>query len=423
MSAVNIALLKHQLDFVSDTSTRYLGLCSGYGGGKTYAFCIKAITLAALNVGYRGALYEPTNVMIRDVLVPMMDQVLDQLGIPYEYKVSPLPSYTLKFGHGTTQILLRSGENFKKTGIGLNLAFFGVDESDTMNKSTATALWRALQSRLRAGKVYQGFTTSTPEGFAWMHDFFVNQAKEDDGTTKADRRLIKARTTDNPFLPTEYIDSLRSNYPANLIEAYLNGEFVNLNSETVYPNYDREINNNDRTANTNPNAILHVGLDFNVGKMAATVAVIHDGIPYFVDELYGAKNTEDFIKKLKAKYPNRQIYIYPDSSGKNASANADRSSIVLLEQSGLKCFYHSKNPAVKDRVRSVNAMMRNGKDEVRCFVNAKTCPQIVNCLEQQSYKDGKPDKESGTDHMNDALGYFLYFRWPLQGKSSLTVYN
>lgn len=407
---IDIPLLHHQHSFVTDISTRYIGLCSGYGGGKTYAFCVKAILLASQNVGYRGALLEPTNVMVRDVLKPMMDQVLQELNIKYRYTVSPLPEYTLYFKHGKCQLLLRSAENFKRL-VGLNLAFYGVDESDTLDKVTATAMWRQLQSRLRSGKVFQGFTTSTPEGFAWMHEYFVL------GKDNTDRRLVKARTTDNPFLPKEYVESLRASYPANLIDAYLNGEFVNLNSNTVYQAFSRENNLTTRTIDQYPDHIIHIGVDFNIGKMAAGVAIIDKGKVYFVDEFLGARNTEDLIIQIKRRYQGRMIYIYPDSSGKNGSANSSISSIALLQQAGFSVFYHAANPRVEDRVTSVNAMFMNGNMEVRAYVNPLTCPNIVACLEQQAYRNGVPDKTAGNDHMNDAVGYLIWYRFPIIGRS------
>jgi hypothetical protein len=46
-------------------------------------------------------------------------------------------------------------------------------------------------------------------------------------------------------LPTDYIDSLRASYPPQLIEAYLEGRFVNLNSGCV-PEFSRKLNHADR---------------------------------------------------------------------------------------------------------------------------------------------------------------------------------
>lgn len=410
-----IPLLKHQLAFVQDSETRYLGLVGGYGCGKTKAFCYKALHMASLNVGHRGVLLEPTNAMVQDVLIPELDQILEELGLKYTFRASPYPKYTIHFGNGTTELLLRSAENYQRL-VGLNLAFFGVDEIDTINKRIAMPMWRVLVSRLRAGKVYQGFTTSTPEGFNFLYQYFVEEAEG-----KTDRRIIKARTQDNPFLPEEYIDSLLANYPPNLIKAYLEGEFINLNSGTVYHNFNRELNGTTKTlADFLPNATLHIGQDFNVGKCSSVVHVVYKDIVYAVDEIQGAKNTEDVIRQIKMRFPNRAVWIYPDASGNSEKTNASHTDIFLLKQAGFEVRNPSKNPMVRDRVGSMNAMFLNGLGQRRYFVNTNKCKLYTRSLEQQAFdSSGAPDKSNDLDHPVDAAGYFIHYNWPIRGQAKI----
>jgi hypothetical protein len=72
---------------------------------------------------------------------------------------------------------------------------------------------------------------------------------------------------------------------------------------------------------------------------------------------------------------------------------------------------------VKDRVNALNAMFLNSYGERRLKVNPDQCPQLVQCLERQTYTDkGEPDKDpkKGHDHMNDAAGYFIAKRYPIK---------
>jgi hypothetical protein len=48
------------------------------------------------------------------------------------------------------------------------------------------------------------------------------------------------------------------------------------------------------------------------------------------------------------------------------------------------------------------------------FVDPR-CKQTIQSLERQVYKEGtsQPDKDSGFDHMNDALGYLVEFLYPV----------
>lgn len=447
-------LIKHQQAFIRNTTTRYIGLVGGYGSGKTEAFCYKAIQLAYLNKGHQGLLCEPTYTMLEDVLVPKFRDIMDGLGIPYTYKRTPYPTFVLHFQGGDSKILLRSAENFDKL-VGLNLAWFGVDEIDTCfnrKKNEIHKMWKVLISRLRSDcDTPQGFMCSTPEGFNFLYDFFVLQpaAALEKGSPLTDRAMIKARTVDNQYLPADYINDLMTQYPPNLLRAYLEGEFVNLNTTTVYDSFNRVENHFDLTLEEFEDAMgrgiylpdvpasvnmeelhqmhsiaqhqaqhrrtpLHIGMDFNIGKCAAIVHV-EDGIgPIAIDEIHGIKNTEEMIAEIKRRYPGRHITMYPDSSGASGKTNSSQTDIALLKGAGFAVAYNSKNPPVVDRINTMNAMFCNGLGERRYRVNVNTCPNYCRTLEQQSYKaDGTPDKAHDADHPNDAAGYYIWKKWPL----------
>ena len=47
-------------------------------------------------------------------------------------------------------------------------------------------------------------------------------------------------------------------------------------------------------------------------------------------------------------------------------------------------------------------------------VNTDTCPSLVEGLEKQAYeKNGERDKTSGLDHVIDAAGYFIAYKFPI----------
>jgi hypothetical protein len=66
------------------------------------------------------------------------------------------------------------------------------------------------------------------------------------------------------------------------------------------------------------------------------------------------------------------------------------------------------NPPVRDRLAAVQALLENGKGEIRLRIS-HTCKRMIECLELQCYTEkGDPDKDAGHDHMNDALGYVIW---------------
>ena len=88
--------------------------------------------------------------------------------------------------------------------------------------------------------------------------------------------LVQASTYDNEKnLPDDYIDAMLEQYPPELIDAYLNGQPVNLKAGTVYRAYDRTLNGSTETHT--PTETLPIGMDFNVAKMAAVVHVKRAG--------------------------------------------------------------------------------------------------------------------------------------------------
>lgn len=391
-----------QLAFVEDQSSSILGVSAGYGAGKTRGLCAKAVHLAMANQGFIGVVMEPTGPLIRDIWQSDFDDFLEAYHIPYSFRASPLPEYTLHLPLGDTKILCRSFENWQRI-IGINAAWILSDEIDTVAPSIANKAFPKILGRLRAGNVRQFAAASTPEGFRWMWQTFASE----DAKGREDRKLIRMRTQDNPHLPPDFIERMQANYDPQLLRAYLDGEFVNLTTGQVYDRFDRAKHVSVHCPDISREP-LRIGVDFNVGNMSAVIAIRVGKSLYVVDEISGAHDTDTLAKKIKANYPDHKIYVYPDASGGNRSTNATQTDIAILESYGMSNQSPKANPPVRDRVAAVQALLENGKGEVRLKI-ASSCVKLIECLELQSYTEkGDPDKDAGYDHMNDALGYLIW---------------
>lgn len=391
-----------QFDFVTDETTEIIGLSAGYGAGKTRALAAKTLHLAAANQGFIGCVMEPTGPLIRDIWQNDFEQFLEHYEIPYTFRASPLPEYVLHLPNGDTKILCRSFENWSRI-IGLNLSFVLADEIDTVNPSVCTRAFPRILARLRSGNVRQFAAASTPEGFRWMWQTFGSE----EAAKHSDRRLIRMRTVDNPHLPQDFIERLQANYDPSLLQAYLEGQFCNLTTGQVYDRFDRQkhITTDIPDVNAEP---LRVGVDFNIGNMSAVIGVRLGDKLLLIDEISGAHDTDALSQEIRRRFPDSVIYVYPDASGGNRSTNASRTDIQILESYGFNNQSPKANPPIRDRVASVQALLENGKGEVRLQVAAQ-CKRTIECLELQSYTEaGDPDKDAGYDHMNDALGYLVY---------------
>jgi hypothetical protein len=392
-----------QLAFVTDNQTQIIGISAGYGAGKTRALAAKAVTLAAANQGFIGCVMEPTGPLIRDIWQNDFEDFLEHYDIPYTFRASPLPEYMLHLPGGDTKILCRSFENWSRI-IGLNLAWVLCDEIDTVTPAIANKAFPKILGRLRSGNVRQFGAASTPEGFRFLWQTFAS----DDAQLRSDRRLIKMRTYDNPHLPEDFIERLRANYDPTLLKSYLEGEFVNLTTGCVYDRFDRAKHVFAMLPDISREA-LRIGIDFNIGNTNAVIGIRIGDRAVVIDEVVGAHDTDALAQEIRRRYPDHKIYGYPDASGGNRSTNATRTDIQILESYGISNQSPQSNPPIKDRVNNVQAMLENGKGQSRLQV-WQGCKKVIECLELQCWdeKTQLPDKQSGFDHLNDCLGYWLH---------------
>lgn len=392
---VDIKVLPHQIAFIESQAT-HTGLVAGFGAGKSKGATYKTIEKKKQYPGINVAYYLPTYPLIKDIAFPNFEEALSEHGIPYHLNKSD-KEFITPLG----KIILRSMDN-PNLIVGYEVGYSLIDEADILAQDKMNYAFRNIVARNRKPLPDNApnclDAVSTPEGFKWMYNFFVKG--------KSDKRvLIKAKSSDNPFLPESYLDTLRDIYTEEQLEAYLSGEFVNLNAGTVYRSFDRKRNHSDRVIKGNE--VLHVGMDFNITKMSAVIHVTDGQIITAVEEITGAYDTADMINIIQQRYPKHKIVVYPDAAG-NARNTAGDSDIKLLRKARFTVRVSSKNPSVRDRITTMNAAFYNAKGETTYYVNTNNCPEYTEALEQLPYKNGVPDKESGFDHVTDGGGYCLY---------------
>lgn len=390
----------HQLE------CKYPAFIGGFGVGKSETMANQAFMDASHSASALIGLYEPTYDLVRLIMAPRMEEKLASYGVSYKYNKSENIIYTGSSGFG--DFILRTLDNPARI-IGYETYRSHIDELDTLKTDHAQEAWNKIIARNRQkpkglDEVFNRASVyTTPEGFRFVHKRWAV-----DGGDNYD--YVQASTLSNPFLPEDYVQSLRDTYPAGLIDAYINGLFVNLTSGTVYSSFNRANNHTDKEIKEKEPLII--GQDFNVTNMCSVVYVKREGKFYAVDELAGIYDTPALIETIKDRYNQHHITIYPDASGDSRkTVNASTSDIALLKKAGFTVKVRSKNPFVKDRLMAMNAAL----DKCELMVNTKKCPEYTRCLEQQAYdKNGEPDKQAGFDHMNDAGGYVIAYELPIR---------
>lgn len=448
MSIPKLSLLSYQIEFIEAQKNHlYPAFVGGTGSGKSYVLAVGAILDAFHSANAIIGVYGPTIAHVRDIC---MEYILNLLISKFNFKKGKT-EYDGDFHVNKNEMKIISHHPqlgsfiFKSMSdpdeiIGYQTYTAHVDELDTMEAAKAEKAWQNIGARTRQWP--EGLTKdlmqwnpeflndngtkgrweprnkmcayTTPEGFKFVYRTW-KKSKDPEYV------IVKGKTKDNHFNGAAYFKTQLAKFGGDIenprAKAYLEGDFVNMESGAVYYAFNRgddKSSGHSSKETVRKGESLFIGMDFNVGKMAAAIFVKRKGGLewHCVDEITDVLDTPDIISVIRERYPNHPITVYPDASGKSRdTGNASISDISLLKTAGFIVRAKSKNPFVKDRVSAVNKGFMDGK----VFVNIDMCPTITDCLEQQAYdKSGKPSKDSGHDHCNDAFGYPLAFEMPLR---------
>ncbi len=384
--------------------SRYIAIVGGFGSGKSEADVYRALQLLKTRDHAVICLIAPTNGMLEDINLPDFQTIFQKYGI----------NHRTVGGQGQRKILVDSGglkgEVWFRSGdrpeniVGFDASDIIVDEFDLIKRQKQKVLWRKCLGRLRGAENATMAISTTPEGFRETYQLF-HQDKIGP--------LIKAKTTDNPFLPPDYIQSLYDQYDSVLVDQYVNAEFVNINGMSAYYAFDRQKHHKSFSRKViNKYPYIGIGWDFNVAKMCCELFVHNPQRKriHVFDEiiLRGNANTSKMVEHIKQKYPNWAFRVYPDASGKNRSTNASESDLEIISSNEeFTVLAEEKNPFVRDRLASVNGGFSNGV----VTIDTNACTDLVQDLEQvikdESGELDKTDKER--THSSDAFGYSMAY--------------
>lgn len=301
-------------------------------------------------------------------------------------------------------ITLRGSDN-EQSLRGVGLHFLVMDEfADTSQE----AWYEVLRPTLSDTKGHALFCGS-PRGFGnWSYELFKQ------GETNNDWASFKYTTIEGGNVDQDEVEQAKQDLDIRTFQQEYEATFVNY-SGMIYYNFNRQSNIIEKYQKET--AILHIGLDFNVDPMSAVVCVIVNEKIIVVDEIQiYSSNTQEMCDEIKNRYKNKQIVVYPDPSARQRKTSAGGfTDLSILKNAGFDVKCKNTAPLIRDRINAVNAKLKNVNGKNSLFI-VKSCKNVIKSIERQIYKEGThvPDKDSGYDHMNDALGYLIEFNFPLR---------
>ena len=302
-----------------------------------------------------------------------------------------------------SKISLRGADN-EQSLRGVGLDFLVMDEFADIDKSAWYEVLRPTLSDTQGHALFCG----TPRGFGnWAYDMYVK------GQSDKEWESFKYTTLDGGQVPKDEITQAESDLDERTFQQEYLASFVNY-AGMIYYNFDRKLHLINEYKK--PYSVLHIGLDFNVDPMCAIVCIIENDNIIIIDEIQiWSSNTNEMVDEIKRRY-NTKVKIYPDPSARQRKTSAGgMTDLAILKNAGLEVFCKNRAPFVRDRINSVNAKLKNAKGKVSMYI-VNSCKNMIKSIERQIYKEGThtPDKDSGYDHFNDALGYMVEYNFPLR---------
>lgn len=400
---------EHQKEFHNDDVSRFIHLSTGFGGGKTFALCQKALKLSFLNAPYHGGLVAPDFKEFKKDVLPEMEDILDSNNIPYRYHKT---DHFFSFPWTKGKLFVASAD---KSIRGPNWAYA------LINEVTLIPLTRFKEVigrvRVKGAKFPQVCSVGTPEGYA--NEYYEYMIKNPPKGMK----VIYGSTDANAHnLHENYIENLENAYDQKWVEAYRKGLWVNMAENLFYYSYNPILNHNTKIKIEDFDQ-FHVSMDFNVDPFCATVWG-YDSKLFGVDQvkLKGAQGyrTENMIEALKVRgYTPLNTIIYPDPAGRARSTKGQPDN-VILKNAGYEVRVKSVAPSFRQRQLNVNNLLDKGMIQfhpVRCEglkTDFESVEQDIITLEK---KKNSPD----LTHFSDGLDYMCDILFPFSGNAKATV--
>ena len=392
--------LSRAQDTVAKDPSRFRVVVAGRRFGKTH-LAIRELCYHARQPDKEVWYVAPSYKMAKQIVWKKLKNKLVDLNWVLKHNETEL---TLYLKNGST-VALKGADNYDSLrGVGLD--FICLDEFADINPD---AWYETLRPTL-SDKQGKALFIGTPKGIGnWAYEIYQNTLDDSDNW-----QSYTFTTIDGGQVPEEEIEQAKRDLDERTFRQEYMASFETF-AGRIYYAFDRQANIRKYIGST-PEAV-YVGLDFNIDPMSAVIATRAGDTLHIIDEVrMFSSNTIEMVSEIKQRFPKSKVWVYPDPAGNQRKTSAGgQTDVTILANAGFVVKAPRVHTPVRDRINAVNSRLCDTIGIRRLFVDPK-CKYTIEGLERQTYKEGtsQPDKESGYDHMNDALGYMVDYLFPVR---------
>lgn len=401
-----VTIHRGQGDVFRSKSRYRIAIC-GRGWGKS-VLAETEILRAASKKNQLIVYVAPSYIQARSILWKSLNRKIPYAYLAPGHAVNEM-RMEIKLGNGT-EIWLRGSDNLDGLR-GTNINFLVLDEYQDQHPETFETLNPNLRTH-RDGCLILG----TPRGPDHFQRLYHAAAKDPEWA------CFRYATWAAPHADMRKIRAMLRILPRDAFDQEYAAEFLTVKG-AVYKDFSRD--KHLRATEIDPNKQIIVGQDYNAENYTAVIGQTWDdanGIRFLGDVV-----TRDSIfahcDRLAKWFDIRNIdwrkkvTVVGDASGfynATASRTKGRSDIVLMREYGFQVTAERKNPAVTERVHSLQRLLLTADGTPHCEIDP-SCEELVRSLEGQEWSmHGSPDKRKGFDHATDAAGYLAWHLKPIR---------
>jgi hypothetical protein len=385
---------------VAKDPARFRVVVAGRRFGKTH-LAIRELAYHAREPNQEVIYVAPTYKMAKNIVWRKLKNKLTDLKWVAKANETELK---LELKNGST-ISLKGADNYDSLrGTGNN--FIVLDEFADIDPEAWFETLRPTLSDTGGGALFIG----TPKGIGnWSYDIYQNTLEDPEHWSS-----YQFTTVEGGNVPPEEIEQAQRDLDVRTFRQEYLATFETF-SGRVYYAFDRK--DNVKTLDTPDTSVIYVGMDHNIDPMSAVIAIRQGESLYVIDEIrLFSSNTKEAVDEIASRYPRAKVWCYSDPAGHQRKTSAGGvTDVLILQNQGWIVKTPRHHTPVRDRINAVNSRLCSSSGVRHLFISAK-CKYTIEGLERQTYKEGstQPDKDSGYDHLNDALGYMIDYLWPIK---------